>query len=130
MRYPILINGQKGAYVGTLPDWPRCQLAPAATMDEVWHQAEDALQREAARLEYLGDPIPDATPPEEVEVPAGYTLSSILLVRAAPERDSVRWNLSLDAGIADVLDAEARRRGLSRKALVEYLARFLASSGG
>ena len=130
MRYPILISGRKGAYVGTFPDWPRCQLAPAVTLDEVWYQAEEAMQREAARLEYLGEPLPDATAPEDVDVPAGYILSSVLLVRVTPQREGVRWNLSLDAGVADVLDAEARRRGLSRKALVEFLARFLARSGG
>ena len=54
-------------------------------------------------------------------ISAGATLASVPLVLAtgAP----VKANLSLDAGVLAAIDAEARRRKLTRSAFIELMAR-------
>ena len=62
------------------------------------------------------------------ETPAGHTLVSIPLIRLSGR--SVRANLTLDEGVAAFIDAEARRRGMTRTAYVEWMARRIAQAGG
>ena len=73
--------------------------------------------------------IPDPSLLEDVEVPEGSALTSVLLVRTPRNRPSVRVNLVLDADIADTIISEAKRRGMTRKAYVEHLVRLAAQVG-
>ena len=72
---------------------------------------------------------PDPSLLEDVEVPEGSALTSVLLVRTPRNRPSVRVNLVLDADIADTIISEAKRRGMTRKAYVEHLVRLAAQVG-
>ena len=72
-------------------------------------------------------PAPSAL--ENIEVPEGCALTSILLVKTRRDRPSVRLNLVLDAGIVDTITSEAKRRGITRKAYIERLVRFAAQMG-
>ena len=66
---------------------------------------------------------------EDVEVPAGCALTSIVLVPAAPDKPSVRLNITLDAGIAEYIASESKRRGMSRKNYLERIVRHTAQVG-
>ena len=128
-RYPALIDGAKGAYGVAFPDLPGI-VAMGATLEEAMLNAEAALQDAALEAERDGMALSPPSALEDVDVPAGSALSSILLVRAAPARRSVRLNLTLDAAVADIIKSEADRRGMSRKRYVEWMTRRLAQIGG
>jgi predicted RNase H-like HicB family nuclease len=128
-RYPALIDGTKGAYGVVFPDLPGI-VAMGAMVEEAMLNAEAALQDAAHEAERDGIALNLPSALEDVDVPSGSALSSILLVRAAPARRSVRLNLTLDAAIADVIKSEAARRGMSRKRYVEWMTRRVAQVGG
>ena len=128
-RYPALIDGAKGAYGVAFPNLPGI-VAMGATLEEAMLNAEAVLQDAALEAERDGIALSPPSALEDVDVPAGSALSSILLVRAAPARRSVRLNLTLDAAVADIIKSEADRRGMSRKRYVEWMTRRLAQIGG
>lgn len=128
-RYPALIDGAKGAYGVAFPGLPGI-VAMGATLEEAMLNAEAALQDAALEAERDGIALSPPSALEDVDVPAGSALSSILLVRAAPAKRSVRLNLTLDAAVADIIKSEADRRGMSRKRYVEWMTRRLAQIGG
>ena len=127
-RYPALIDGAKGAYGVAFPDLPGI-VAMGATLEEAMLNAEAVLQDAALEAERDGIGLSPPSALEEVDVPAGTALSSILLVRAAPAKRSVRLNLTLDAAVADIIKSEADRRGMTRKRYVEWMTRRLAQIG-
>ena len=128
MRYPALIDGKDGAYGVVFPDLPGC-LAMGYTIDDALLDAEKAIRQWMDAAEERGIPIPDPSLLEDVEVPEGSALTSVLLVRTPRNRPSVRVNLVLDADIADTITSEAKRRGMTRKAYVEHLVRLAAQVG-
>lgn len=128
MRYPALIDGKDGEYGVVFPDLPGC-LAMGYTIDEALLDAERAIRQWMDAAEERGILIPDPSLLEDVEVPDGSALTSVLLVRAPRKRPTVRVNLVLDADIADTITSEAKRRGMTRKAYVEHLVRLAAQVG-
>ena len=58
----------------------------------------------------------------------GQTLVSVPLIRLSGR--TVRRNMTLDEGVAAFIDSEARRRGMTRTAYVEWMARRVAEMGG
>lgn len=64
----------------------------------------------------------------EVEVPAGNVLVSIPLIR--PSAKTVRANLYLEADVLAFIDGEAKRRSMTRKSYVTWMARRVAAMGG
>jgi predicted RNase H-like HicB family nuclease len=128
MRYIALIDGEPGAYGVAFPDLPGCT-AMADTLDEAIAGGARALAEWATTVEARGASIPAArsiedlrSDPEVADALAdGATLAAILLVRATGK--PVRANLSLDEGIVSAIDVAARRRGVTRSAMVEILAR-------
>ena len=132
-RYIALIDGEAGAYGVSFPDLPGC-VAMAPTIDEAILRAADARREFDADVAAAGASIPPPTAAErlreEPEVTAalreGATLVSVPLVRETAR--SVKANLSINAGVLAALDAEASRRGLTRSALVEAMARRLLAS--
>ena len=127
VRYPALIDGKKGAYGVSFPDIPGV-VAMGSTMDEALLNAEEALRDYVIETEKTGDELISPSLIEEVETPAGSALVSIPLVRLSGH--SVRANLMLDEGILAYLDAEARRRGMTRTKFVEWMTRRIAQMGG
>ena len=125
MRYPALIDGEKGAYGVVFPDLDGI-VAMGSTIDEALVNAEDSLQDYAIEAERDGLPLVAPSALEDIEVPAGGCLVSVLLVRAPRERPGARLNLVLDADVVDVITSESKRRGMSRKTYMERLVRFAA----
>ena len=128
MRYPALIESGGDDHGVTFPDLPGC-VAMGQTLDETIRNAEEALHDWMDSMEELGHPIPTPSQLEDVEVPPGCALTSILVVKAQRDKPSVRLNLVLDAGVADAITSEAKRRGMTRKAYIERVIRFAAQMG-
>ena len=129
MRYPALIDGESGAYGIVFPDLPGI-VAMGTTIEEVICRGEEALQDYAVETMKDGAELVCPSGLEDVEVPPGSILTSILLAHVEPTKPSVRLNLVLDASIAEAIDSEARRRGITRKSYVEWMVRTVARLGG
>ena len=128
MRYPALIEGGGNDYGIWFPDIDGIG-AMGYTIEEVLANASEALSDYAIEAERDGRPLAAPSALEDVEVPKGCVLTTILLVREARDKPSVRLNLVLDAGVADAITSEARRRGMSRKSYVEWMTRTIAQLG-
>ncbi len=126
-RYPAWIDGEQGTYGVSFPDLPGI-VAMGATVDEALMHAEEALRDYAIETERAGEALTPPSAIERIETPPGHTLVSIPLIRLSGR--SVRANLTLDEGVAAFIDGEARRRGMTRTAYVEWMARRIAQAGG
>ena len=128
MRYPAIIEGGGSDYGIWFPDIDGIG-AMGYTIQEVLAIASEVLSDYAIEMERDGLPLATPSALEDVEVPEGCALTTILLVREARDKPSVRLNLVLDAGVADAITSEARRRGMSRKSYIEWMTKTIARMG-
>jgi predicted RNase H-like HicB family nuclease len=128
MRYPAVIEGGGGHYGVVFPDIPGVA-SMGHSVDEAIANASEVLSDYAIEMERDGLPLAAPSALEDVEVPEGCALTSILLVRESRDKPSVRLNLVLDAGVADAITSEARRRGMSRKSYIEWMTKTIARMG-
>jgi predicted RNase H-like HicB family nuclease len=132
-RYTALIDGEHGAYGVSFPDLPGC-VAMGATVDDALLAAAEALREFDADAAAAGVSLAAPRSPEQwfaddevaVALRQGASLASVPLVRTTAR--SAKANLSLNAGVLAAIDAEASRRGLTRSALVEAMARHSLAS--
>ncbi len=127
IRYPALIDGSKGAFGVSFPDLPGI-VAMGASIDEALLNAEEALRDYAIETESDGETIEQPSALEQVVVEPGEVLTVVPLIR--PSGRSVRVHMAIDDGIAHFIDSEANRRGMTRTAYVEWMARRIAMMGG
>jgi predicted RNase H-like HicB family nuclease len=128
MRYPVIVDRHMGEYQITLVDLPGCA-STGPDLDRAIIAAEQVMQQWADCVESLGQTVPAPSPLEEVDVPPGKSLASIMLVRSSPNRQNVRVAMTIDAGVLESIDLEAKRRQMSRKAYLEWMTRFVAAHG-
>jgi predicted RNase H-like HicB family nuclease len=127
-RYAILIDGKAGAYGVTFPDLPGCA-AMGRTVDAALVNAAEALRDWIEVTEESMASVPSPRPIEALRkdrevaraLRLGAILASVPLIRESGR--PVKANLSLDSGILKAIDAEAKRRKLTRSSLVEAMAR-------
>ncbi len=127
IRYPALIDGAKGAYGVSFPDLPGI-VAMGDTIDEALLNAEEALRDYANETEADGEAIEQPSELEQVVAGPGEVLTIVPLIR--PSGKSVRIHMAIDDGVAHFIDSEANRRGMTRTAYVEWMARRIAIMGG
>lgn len=128
MRYLALIDGSEGAYGVVFPDLPGC-VAMGDTVDAAMRSASEALGDWINTVKASRNTVPKArifedfrTDPEVMEaLHEGGILTAVTVVSSTGK--PVRANLSLDGGVVIAIDAEANRRGVSRSAMVEIIAR-------
>ncbi len=126
--YTALIDGKAGAYGVTFPDLRGCT-AMGATLEEAIVNAAEAMRDWVEVTVEKGGAIPEPRALEELladqeisdEIGGGALLRSVPLVRESGR--PVKANLSIDAGILAAIDAEAKRRKLTRSAFIELMAR-------
>lgn len=131
-RFVALIDGTAGAYGVVIPDLPGCT-AMGDTVEEALANTVDAMRDWADVTEETGGTVPTARPVDAVRadpdvvaaLAEGAMLTTIALVRHTGR--PVKANLSLDAGVLATLDAEAKRQGLTRSAMVEAMTKRLAA---
>ena len=127
VRYPALIDGEKGAYGVAFPDLPGI-VAMGDTIDEALMNAEEALRDYAIETEMDGDAIVRPCELDEVVVEPGQILTAVPLIRQSGR--CVRIHMAINEGVAVFIDSEANRRGMTRTAYVEWMARRIAMMGG
>ena len=125
-RYPAFVDGKAGAYGVAFPDIPGI-VAMGETMDEGVVNAEEALRDYVTETERDGGRVIGASPLEQASPPEGSVLVAIPLIRLSGR--TVRANLTLDEGVVEFMDSEARRRHMTRKAFVEWMTRRIAQQG-
>ena len=114
------MTAKRGAYGIVFPDIPGVA-AMGPTVDE-------ALRDYALETERDGYELAVASPFQSIETPPGNQLVSIPLIRTSGK--SVRAGLTLDEEVAEFIAAEAKRRGMTRKAYITWLVRRIAAMGG
>lgn len=127
-NYVAVIDGKSGAYGAWFPDLPGCA-AMGGSIDSLLRNAADAMREWAEVVVEKGERVPEPRPletlretPEVAEAIAeGALLRGVPLILATGKPKKA--NLSIDAGVLAAIDVEAARRGLTRSAFVEWLAR-------
>jgi predicted RNase H-like HicB family nuclease len=122
--YVGIVDGSADVWGVRIPDFPGCHGAGASVQDAV-ADATRALREFATDMFNDGEALPEARDMlavdkarEAADEPDGIRVYIPLLVdKGRP----VRANISLDAGLLEKIDIEAKRRGLTRSA-------FLASA--
>jgi predicted RNase H-like HicB family nuclease len=128
MRYIAFIHKEPDSCYGvSFPDMPGCTSA-GDTLDEAVANAVDALSGHVRMMDMDGDAVPAprsleeiVADPELAEDREGALLSAIALVK--DRGSSTRINVSLDLGLLEAIDAEARSRKQTRSAFLASAAR-------
>ena len=127
MRYVSFIHRDDAGYGVSFPDFPGCVSVGASVDDAVRHGSE-ALAFHVEGLVGDGEPIP---PPRSIDAiksdpgladwrqGADYVLIPLLLDRGS----SRRVNISLDRGLLEAIDDEAKQRRMTRSAFLASAAR-------
>jgi predicted RNase H-like HicB family nuclease len=128
MRYIAFIHKDHDSCYGvSFPDMPGCASA-GDTLDEAVANAVDALSGHVRMMDMDGDAVPAprsleeiVADPELAEDREGALLSAIALVK--DRGSSTRINVSLDLGLLQAIDDEARSRKQTRSAFLASAAR-------
>lgn len=128
MRYIAFIHKDPGSCYGvSFPDMPGCTSA-GDTLDEAVANAVGALSGHVRMMDMDGDAVPAPRSLEDIiadpdlaEDREGALLSAIALVK--DRGSSTRINVSLDLGLLEAIDAEARSRRQTRSAFLASAAR-------
>ena len=123
MRYIAFIHKDPDSDFGvSFPDVPGCYSA-GFTLDEASQNAVEALSGHIRWLEADGDPVPAPRPldvimadPELAEDREDAVIIAVPLVRDLGS--TTRINVSLDLGLLQAIDDEARQRKQSRSAFI------------
>ncbi len=78
LRYPVVIDGEKGAYGIVFPDLPGA-FAMGATVDEALADAEDMLPSYVNVMEAKGQKVPPPSAVEDVELQPGEMVAFVTL---------------------------------------------------
>ncbi|MBN9310310.1 MAG: type II toxin-antitoxin system HicB family antitoxin [Devosia sp.] len=123
MRYTALIHKDPDTDFGvSFPDLPGC-IAVGETLEKALDSAAEALAFHVDGMEQDGDAVPAPRPPDEimadpalVEDLKGAVLASVPLVRDLGS--TTRINVSLDLGLLQAIDSEAKHRKQTRSAFI------------
>ena len=123
MRYVAFIHKDPDSCFGvSFPDIPGC-ISAGDTLDEAVANGAEALAGHIKWMEADGDPVPSPRSLDEIRDDDGLeedredaVLVAIPLVRDLGS--TTRINVSLDLGLLDAMDSEARQRGQTRSAFI------------
>ena len=127
MRYVSFIHRDDASYGVSFPDFPGC-VSVGDTVDEAVRRGGEALAFHIEGLLDDGEPIPAPRSIDAIKADpdlaewrrgADFVLVPLLLDRGS----SRRVNISLDRGLLEAIDDEARRRRMTRSAFLATAAR-------
>ena len=127
MYYVAILEGADDNWGVRIPDLPGCHGAGTSAVAAL-ADATSAARDWAEHMVTRGYEIPTPRSMQEIAADreAEFNLKSESLVMIPLLLDkgrSVRANLSLDAGLLEVIDEEAKKRGLTRSAFLASAAR-------
>lgn len=122
-RYVAFVHKDADSSYGvSFPDFPGC-IAAEDTLEAALGSAADALAFHVRGMEADGDPIPSPRTADEIEADddlaewrQGAALAYVPLLRDLGS--TTRINVSLDYGLLNAIDAEARQRKQTRSAFI------------
>lgn len=121
MFYVGIIDGKSGAWGVRIPDVPGAYGA-GPTIEDAVRDATQGLSLVAADMRTDGEAVP--RPRElakllaEAKRDGGPIDATVMIPLLIDKSRSVRANISLDAGLLEAIDAEAKRRGLTRSSFM------------
>ena len=127
MRYVSFIHRDDVGYGVSFPDFPGC-VSVGETVDDAIRHGGEALAFHVEGLVADGEPIPAPRSIDAIKVDpelgdwrreADLVLIPLLLDRGS----SRRVNISLDRGLLEAIDDEARQRRMTRSAFLATAAR-------
>ena len=127
MRYVSFIHRDEAGFGVSFPDFPGC-VSVGATIDDAFRQGSEALAFHVEGLVDDGEAIPSPRSIDAIKADpeladwrrdADLVLIPLLLDRGS----SRRVNISLDRGLLEVIDDEARQRRMTRSAFLASAAR-------
>ena len=127
MRYVSFIHRDDAGYGVSFPDFPGC-VSVGDSLDDAVRRGCEALAFHVEGLCDNGDPIP---PPRSIDaIKADPDLSDwregadlVLIPLLLDRGSSRRVNISLDRGLLDAIDDEAKQRRMTRSAFLASAAR-------
>lgn len=128
MRYVAFIHHEQDAGYGiSFPDFPGC-VSVGDTADEAVRHGCEALAFHCEGLTSDGESLPPPRSIEEIKSDDSLTDwrsgADLVLVPLLLDRgSSKRVNISIDPGLLDAIDEEARARGMTRSAFLASAAR-------
>lgn len=130
-HYVGIVDGRPGVWGVVIPDFPGCHGGGETPADAV-EDAIRALREFAADMIASGEDIPQPTDLGIIlrQMKKGQIAgdSTVFIPLLLDEGRPVKANISLDARLLKTIDAEAKRRGLTRSAfLVSAAAEKIAS---
>lgn len=123
MRYAVFIHKDPDSAYGVIfPEVPGC-FSAGGTIEEAMNNAVEALALHVRGIEADGEPVPKPRPldeimrdPEFAQDREGAVIASVPLVRDLGS--TTRINVSLDLGLLEAIDSEARHRKQTRSAFI------------
>ncbi len=123
MRYTAFIHKDPDSVYGvSFPELPGC-IAVGNTIEEALSSATEALAFHVRGMIADGDEVPEPRMPDDLirdaelaEDLQGAIIASVPLVRDLGS--TTRINVSLDLGLLEAIDAEARQRKQTRSAFI------------
>lgn len=124
--YIGILDGVTGAFGVRIPDFPGCHGA-GNSHGEAIADATRALREFATDMIASGEKLPEPSEIFAVMEAAideeGPNIVAIGIPLLLDQSRSVRANISLDAGLLEHIDDEAKRRGITRSAFIASAAR-------
>jgi predicted RNase H-like HicB family nuclease len=121
-----IVDGSDGAWGARLPDFPGC-CDGGDTPAEAIADLTSGLSVFAAHMIGDGETLPEPRdlPLVLADITAGRedTGATVFVPLPIDKGRPVKANISLDAGLLEQIDAEAKRRGLTRSAFMASAAR-------
>jgi predicted RNase H-like HicB family nuclease len=117
--YVAILDGGKDVWGVRLPDFRGCH-GGGPTPDAAIADATSALREFAALMVADGEQIPRARRLDELgpDERPGHGESLVMIPLILDKGRAVKASISLDAGLLEAIDEEAKRRGLTRSAFL------------
>jgi predicted RNase H-like HicB family nuclease len=125
-NYVGILDGQGKAWGIRIPDLPGCYgggATPDAAIEDAMSATREWLAHRAAKGEgaFKARSLAQILKSGELDRASGE--AAVIIPAVMDAGRTVRANLTLDAGLLEAIDAEARRRGLTRSAFLASAAR-------
>jgi predicted RNase H-like HicB family nuclease len=127
-----LVDGSGDVWGVVIPDFPGCHGGGATPADAV-ADATSALREFAADMLIEGEPLPEPRDMQliinEHRAEGGEPGAAVYIPLLLDKGRNIRANISLDAGLLEQIDTEAKRRGITRSAFLARAARAKITEG-